>query len=311
MNTINTMANKTLALIIGASILSAGVGASAVAAYYSKSGSSGSSEPVAEGQMNADISGVSGDTSSDLMKYMDTTAGTRAVSPESAFKEETVYVIAGREGSVKKIIVSDWIRNTAGKTGVEDVADRLMKNLSKGYKQRVGMAQAFLGRPPLIILDEPTIGLDPAQIVQVRNILLSLKEQHTVLLSSHILSEIGEVCDEIVLINRGELVAAGTEKELVSAHTDAARYLIRAEDGMLALAENAARELCPEVRCGRADAETLELAFPKEKDPGLQLTDRLIEGGVRGGELYRKTRSLEDVFLELVNAADGNDGGRA
>lgn len=124
MNTINTMANKTLALIIGASILSAGVGASAVAAYYSRSGSSGSSEPVAaEGQMNADISGVSGDTSSDLMKYMDTTAGTRAVSPESAFKEETVYVIAGREGSVKKIIVSDWIRNTAGKTGVEDVSE--------------------------------------------------------------------------------------------------------------------------------------------------------------------------------------------
>ena len=206
---------------------------------------------------------------------------------------------------------SEQVAEAMEMADVTHVRGRLIKNLSKGYKQRVGMAQAFLGRPPLIILDEPTIGLDPAQIVQVRNILLSLKEQHTVLLSSHILSEIGEVCDEIVLINRGELVAADTEKELVSAHTDAARYLIRAEDGMLALAENAARELCPEVRCGRADAETLELAFPKEKDPGLQLTDRLIEGGVRFGELYRKTRSLEDVFLELVNAADGNDGGRA
>lgn len=187
---------------------------------------------------------------------------------------------------------------------ITHVKKRLIKNLSKGYKQRVGMAQAFLGRPPLIILDEPTIGLDPAQIVQVRKILLSLKEQHTVLLSSHILSEIGEVCDEIVLINRGELVAAGTEQGLVDEHTKEICYVIRGDAASMEKAESAAGALLPGVSPVRTGASELELVFAKESDPGPGLADALIGQGIRFSELFRKTRSLEDVFLELVNEAD-------
>ena len=91
-----------------------------------------------------------------------------------------------------------------------DVQDRLIKNLSKGYKQRVGLAQAILGFPEIIILDEPTVGLDPKQIIEIRELIRELAKEHTVILSSHILAEIREVCDYIMIISKGKLVASDT-----------------------------------------------------------------------------------------------------
>ena len=99
-------------------------------------------------------------------------------------------------------------------TQISKVKGRLIKNLSKGYKQRVGMAQAIIGRPPLIILDEPTIGLDPTQTVEIRTLLNELKKSHTILFSSHILSEVNEVCDRVLMINEGKLIADSTSEEL-------------------------------------------------------------------------------------------------
>ena len=87
--------------------------------------------------------------------------------------------------------------------------DRLIKNLSKGYKQRVGLAQALLGYPEIIILDEPTVGLDPKQIIEIRDLIKSLGKNHTVILSSHILSEVSAVCDYVLIIDKGKLVASG------------------------------------------------------------------------------------------------------
>lgn len=97
---------------------------------------------------------------------------------------------------------------------IEDVKGRLIKNLSKGYRQRVGMAQAILGRPQVIILDEPTVGLDPKQIIEIRAMIRSLGKKHTVLLSSHILSEVSAVCDHILIIARGKLIASDTPENL-------------------------------------------------------------------------------------------------
>ena len=120
MNTINTMANKTLALLIGASILSMGAGGAAAAAYYSSK--SKAPQPAVSAQAPDSGSNGSGISSSDdLLRYMDTT--TKTPSADSAFKEETVYVIAGKDGTVQKVIVSDWIRNTAGKTDITDVSE--------------------------------------------------------------------------------------------------------------------------------------------------------------------------------------------
>lgn len=99
-------------------------------------------------------------------------------------------------------------------TQITDVSDRLIKNLSKGYKQRVGIGQAILGKPEIIILDEPTVGLDPRQIIEIRELIQSLGKKHTVILSSHILSEVQAVCRTILIISKGKLVACDTPENL-------------------------------------------------------------------------------------------------
>ena len=108
----------------------------------------------------------------------------------------------------------DDIEEAMETAGILDVADRLIKNLSKGYRQRVGLAQALLGMPPIIILDEPTVGLDPKQIIEIRDVIKNLGREHTVILSSHILSEISAVCDHILIISHGKLVASDTPDNL-------------------------------------------------------------------------------------------------
>lgn len=92
-------------------------------------------------------------------------------------------------------------------TKITEQADRIIKHLSKGYRQRVGLAQALLGNPPVIILDEPTVGLDPKQIIEIRKLIRNLGKKHTVIFSSHVLSEVSEVCDRIVVISKGKIVA--------------------------------------------------------------------------------------------------------
>ena len=110
---------------------------------------------------------------------------------------------------------------------IEDVYGRLIKNLSKGYKQRVGFAQALIGNPPVLILDEPTVGLDPNQIIEIRSLIKSLGKHHTVILSSHILPEIEAVCDRIVVINKGVIVADDTPKALSEKYSSDRRMLVR------------------------------------------------------------------------------------
>ena len=109
---------------------------------------------------------------------------------------------------------AEQIRRVVELTHIEDVQHRLIKNLSKGYRQRVGLAQALLGFPEVIILDEPTVGLDPKQIIEIRDLIRSLSGDHTVILSSHILSEVQEVCDQVLIINHGKLIASGSPAEL-------------------------------------------------------------------------------------------------
>ncbi|MGE4354121.1 MAG: ABC transporter ATP-binding protein [Oscillospiraceae bacterium] len=109
---------------------------------------------------------------------------------------------------------AERIREAANFANVKDVGPRIIRNLSKGYRQRVGLAQAILGFPEIIILDEPTVGLDPKQILEIRSLIKSLGKDHTVILSSHILSEVQEVCDHVLIIHHGKLMANGTPLEL-------------------------------------------------------------------------------------------------
>ena len=110
--------------------------------------------------------------------------------------------------------IREEIERILAETQIQDVADRLIKNLSKGYKQRVGIAQTLLGNPKVIILDEPTVGLDPLQVVEIRDLIKSLGKKHTVILSSHILSEVQNMCDEILIISKGSLIAYDTAENL-------------------------------------------------------------------------------------------------
>ena len=120
----------------------------------------------------------------------------------------------GMAKGLRKEALYDEMEYVMDKTGITEVADRLIKNLSKGYKQRVGIAQAIMGDPDIIILDEPTVGLDPIQIIEIRELIRELGEEHTVILSSHILQEIEAVCNRVIMISKGTIVADDTLENL-------------------------------------------------------------------------------------------------
>ena len=112
---------------------------------------------------------------------------------------------------------NDHITDVLRTVSIENVKNRKIKNLSKGYRQRVGFAQAIIGKPEVLILDEPTVGLDPNQIVEIRDVIKSLRKDHTIIFSTHILSEADEICDRVAVINNGKIVAMGTTEELINA----------------------------------------------------------------------------------------------
>lgn len=126
---------------------------------------------------------------------------------------EYLKFVAEAKG-VPRVEVKDEIERAMEETQISDVGNRLIKNLSKGYRQRVGIAQTLLGNPKVIILDEPTVGLDPIQVIEIRELIKNLGKKHTVILSSHILSEVQQMCDEIIIISKGQLIAYDTAENL-------------------------------------------------------------------------------------------------
>ena len=132
---------------------------------------------------------------------------------------------------VKKAERKEQVCRAARRTGLEAVLPRLIRSLSKGYKQRVGIAQALLGSPRLIILDEPTVGLDPAQVIEIRKLIRELGRAHTVILSSHILSEVQAVCRQILILSKGHLAAAGSLEELTADGKSLEEVFLELTDG--------------------------------------------------------------------------------
>lgn len=197
-------------------------------------------------------------------------------------------------------------------TGIPDVADRLIKNLSKGYRQRVGIAQAILGDPEVVILDEPTVGLDPRQIIEIRELIRSLGERHTVILSSHILSEVRAVCQTILIISKGKLVACDTPanlERLFAPTLSVALTLEVREDQqellteMLAvLPENVGTQLEPQA--GDRVRLTVETASQDETNLCRQLFFACSRAELPILQMTTSRASLEDVFLELT-ASEG------
>ena len=149
--------------------------------------------------------------------------------PEMTVQEYLTF--AAELKGVKKAERKEQVCRAARRTGVETVLPRLIRSLSKGYKQRVGIAQALLGSPRLIILDEPTVGLDPAQVIEIRKLIRELGRAHTVILSSHILSEVQAVCQQILILSKGHLAAAGSLEELTADGKSLEEVFLELTDG--------------------------------------------------------------------------------
>ena len=161
--------------------------------------------------------------------------------PEMTVQEYLTF--AAELKGVKKAERKEQVCRAARHTGLEAVLPRLIRSLSKGYKQRVGIAQALLGSPRLIILDEPTVGLDPAQVIEIRKLIRELGRAHTVILSSHILSEVQAVCQQILILSKGHLAAAGSLEELTADGKSLEEVFLELTDGE------------PEEATGEEDAE--------------------------------------------------------
>ena len=197
---------------------------------------------------------------------------------------------------------------------ITDMKDRLIKNLSKGYRQRVGLAQAILGYPEVIILDEPTVGLDPKQIIEIRDLIKSLKQKHTVILSSHILSEVRAVCDYVLIISHGKLVASDTPDNLerLAAGSNSLLMKVKGEKDII-----------------RKDLETIEgvtgveMSYDSDEElwktkvsiqENVDIREKVFYAMAKANcpiyEMQVKRVSLEDVFLELTEGEKKKSTGK-
>jgi ABC-2 type transport system ATP-binding protein len=225
----------------------------------------------------------------DVRGYLDFVAALKGVSPAAQAREV--------DGAIERCGLASVQRRTIGK-------------LSKGYQQRVGIAQATLGDPELLILDEPTLGLDPKQIIEIRQLIRDLGREKTVILSSHILPEVSQVCNRVIIINRGVLVAVDTPDNLRSRLTTAETLTVTLRDTEVAERTGAALRSIDGVLLVREGPRGEGVrSFAVECAPGRDLREdvarRLVAEKLPLLELYREELSLEDIFLQLVTEEVG------
>ena len=200
---------------------------------------------------------------------------------------------ADRKSRVEQVMARTW---------VSDMANRACGKLSKGYKQRVGLAQAIIHNPEVLILDEPTAGLDPKQIRETRRLIKELAGDHTIILSTHILPEVSQTCDRVVIINKGRVVAEDTPENLTRRLSGEETILVQVDAARAAEASRALAAVAGVVRV--AAAEGVEGAFEVQSEQGRDVRRDLARAVVLGGydllELRPLRVSLEEIFLSLI-----------
>ena len=219
----------------------------------------------------------------------------------------------GEAKGLRGMELNAQIREVIEKTGIENVKHRRISQLSKGYKQRVGIAQALLGNPKVIILDEPTVGLDPIQIIEIRELITELGKTHTVIFSSHILSEVQAICDQILMIAKGKLVAFGSADELqkqlsgdneIVLTTDALDTELREIVGNI--------EKITDITTGAVAPELTVAHIRSNHENIYDLSAAVYRAFAASGklilEMTLKRSNLEDVFIELSEAAPMDAG---
>jgi gliding motility-associated transport system ATP-binding protein len=195
---------------------------------------------------------------------------------------------AKRKTAVDRVVAS---------AGLKDVAGRLIRNISRGYKQRVGIAQAMIHDPQVLVLDEPTIGLDPAQIREIREIIRGLRGEHTVLLSTHILPEVTQVCDGVVVLNQGQLMASGSLESLTAAYgkTDGVVVRLRRAGGD----ETALFRALPGVGKVSGEGGELRIEWPRGRDLRDDIVRLALDKGL-GLQEMRSMAGIEDLYMKVV-----------
>ena len=201
------------------------------------------------------------------------------------------------------------VNSAIKRCGLKDKAKTLIRKLSKGYRQRVGIAQAIVHDPPAIILDEPTVGLDPRQIIEVRNLIKSLAGEHTIILSTHILPEVSMTCDRVTIINRGKVVATNTPDNLMHDLEGEEGYELEVAgetDSLL----GSLKEIpgVSRVNIASPDSEQnqdherhlIQIRILPDTEPGDKIANLVVNSGLKLYEMRRHSPTLEDVFLELT-----------
>ncbi len=196
----------------------------------------------------------------------------------------------------------DGIKNTVA---IADVGKRRIKNLSKGYRQRVGLAQALIGNPAVLVLDEPTVGLDPAQIIEIRTVIKELSKRHTIILSSHILPEVSAVCDRVLIINKGKIVAEDTPENL--------SRMVEGENSVTAVIDGDSETVIAAIRSveGVTGAELVndradggEYLIKAAGDVRRQVSVAVAGAGGTIIEMKTNELSLEDIFIKLTGETE-------
>lgn len=189
---------------------------------------------------------------------------------------------------------------------ISHVKNRLIKNLSKGYKQRVGFAQALIGDPEVLILDEPTVGLDPKEIIEIRNLITSIGKERTIILSSHILQEVSAVCDRVVIINKGEIIVSGTAKELSNKLSYSSKLLLRVkankEDVINVL--KTVEDVKDVVDNGTFEPGTIDIIVESKENVDVRerIFDKLVDKKYPILMMKNMDLSLEQIFLQVTNS---------
>jgi len=225
--------------------------------------------------------------------------------------EEYLRFVAEAKG-IRHAEIWDQVYRVMEETDILDMRNRLIKNLSKGYKQRVGIAQAMLGDPRLIILDEPTVGLDPRQITEIRDLILRLGQTRTIILSSHILAEVSAVCEQVMIINRGNLVASDTLENIRRDNTPDNRIdmTVRANpEAIETILKDIVNVLSFDITVNPDEPNLYDVSI--EVEEGADIREKLFFAfadkryAVR--RLAKAELSLEEIFLQLTDSGYGDD----
>lgn len=221
-------------------------------------------------------------------------------------KEFVTYMAEIKQ--VNKKERKEKVQKIIEKTGLQEVQKKLIKNLSRGYKQRVSMAGALVGDPKILILDEPTVGLDPKQITEIRSLIKELGKTHTVILSSHILSEVSQICNKVIIINKGKIVAIDTPENLENKVVSNNTIYVTVEDpeDKIKNLKNKIKDIKKIELVTKNEDETKQYVIEADKEVDLRKTifAELAKENVTVFEMKKADTTLEDAFMKLIEGGE-------